>query len=113
MFKKIKNRKGFTLIELIVVIAILAVLAAIIIPTVSSSIERAQNARDLANSRSIYAALSIEILSDADFADVVDATRGTSEVTCTYSVTAQQVTSFVCVGQNETYSLNTGTGEIE
>jgi type IV pilus assembly protein PilA len=59
MFKKIKNRKGFTLIELIVVIAILAVLAAIIIPTVANNIARAEDARDLANARSTLCSITL------------------------------------------------------
>ena len=63
MFKKIKNKKGFTLIELIVVIAILAVLAAIIIPTVASNIARANDARDLANTRSALATFTVAVLS--------------------------------------------------
>lgn len=109
MFKKIKNRKGFTLIELIVVIAILAVLAAIIIPTVASSIDRAENARDQANARSIYAALQVRVLSDS-----VDAETGTetaSGVSCNYTVAGGAITVFTCTGTNQTFALD-GNGEL-
>lgn len=34
MFKKLKDKKGFTLVELIVVLVILAILAALLIPRV-------------------------------------------------------------------------------
>ena len=41
-----KSKKGFTLIELIVVLAILAIVAAIAVPTAFSSIENAKVAAD-------------------------------------------------------------------
>ncbi len=44
--KKMKNRKGFTLVELIVVIAILAILAAVAIPVYSNYIKKANEASD-------------------------------------------------------------------
>jgi type IV pilus assembly protein PilA len=52
--KKILTKKGFTLIELIVVIAILAILAAILIPSLTNYLERANDARDQANARAYY-----------------------------------------------------------
>ena len=48
--KKILNKKGFTLIELIVVIAILAILALILVPTITNYIGEATASRDQANS---------------------------------------------------------------
>ena len=55
--KKLLNKKGFTLIELIVVIAIIAILAAILIPAIITYIEEAEDARDLSNARSHYTEL--------------------------------------------------------
>ncbi len=51
--KKRLNKKGFTLIEMLVVIAIIAVLVAIIIPVVVSSTDKAEAAVDAANLRSV------------------------------------------------------------
>ena len=51
--KKGLNKKGFTLIEMLVVIAIIAVLVAIIIPVVVSSTDKAEAAADAANLRSV------------------------------------------------------------
>ena len=51
--KKRLNKKGFTLIEMLVVIAIIAVLVAIIIPVVTSSTDKAKAAADAANLRSV------------------------------------------------------------
>jgi type IV pilus assembly protein PilA len=51
---RIHRKKGFTLIELIVVIAILAILAAILVPTISGFIGRANDATDIANAKMLY-----------------------------------------------------------
>lgn len=53
------NKKGFTLIELIVVIGILAVLALILIPTISNYVTQATNATNLSNARSAYSAAAL------------------------------------------------------
>ena len=113
MFKKIKNRKGFTLIELIVVIAILAVLAAIIIPTVASNIERANNARDLANTRSALATYTVAVLSSESGA-AKPANPTVPDGTCTgdADMVNLTVTSFSCnFGTGRTFALQS-TGEV-
>ena len=48
-----RNRKGFTLIEMLVVIAIIAILVSVIVPSVSSATKKAKAATDAANLRSI------------------------------------------------------------
>ena len=60
-FRKKLNKKGFTLIELIVVIAILGILAAIAIPAYSTYKNQSAIAADKATCKTIYdAALIIE-----------------------------------------------------
>ncbi len=51
------NKKGFTLVELVIVIAILAILAAIAIPTVSNVIGTANTNVDKANAQTVELAL--------------------------------------------------------
>jgi prepilin-type N-terminal cleavage/methylation domain-containing protein len=53
------NKKGFTLIELIVVIAVMTVLAAIIIPAVVSNVERANESADMTHVRQLNLATQI------------------------------------------------------
>lgn len=62
--KKLTNKKGFTLIEMLVVIAIIAVLVAIIIPVVSSATTKAAAATDAANMRALKAEIVTAYLSD-------------------------------------------------
>ncbi len=52
---KLKNRKGFTLMEILIVVAIIAILVAIAIPTFSSALTKANVATDKANIRAAYA----------------------------------------------------------
>ena len=54
------NKKGFTLIEMLVVIAIIAILVAIVVPTVTNSTEKARETADAANIRSIISEITIE-----------------------------------------------------
>ena len=56
------NRKGFTLMEMLIVIAIVAVLISVAVPVLSSQLERSREAVDLANVRSAYAQVSTEAL---------------------------------------------------
>ncbi len=58
----IKNRKGFTLAELLIVVAIIAVLVAISIPIFTSQLHKARVATDYANVRSYYAELQYDFL---------------------------------------------------
>lgn len=64
--KKLTNKKGFTLIEMLVVIAIIAVLVAIIIPVVSSATTKAAAATDAANMRALKAEIVTAYLSDGE-----------------------------------------------
>lgn len=59
---KLKDRGGFTLIEMLIVVAIIAILVAISIPLVNSALERAREATDAANERSFKAVLTISYL---------------------------------------------------
>ena len=59
---KIKNSKGFTLMEMLIVVAIIAVLVAIAIPTFTTSLNKARVATDEANIRSGYASVMADVL---------------------------------------------------
>ena len=44
---KRSNKKGFTIVELVIVIAIIAILAAVLIPTFASLIQKANESNDI------------------------------------------------------------------
>ncbi|MDD6678342.1 MAG: prepilin-type N-terminal cleavage/methylation domain-containing protein [Firmicutes bacterium] len=63
------NKKGFTLIEMLVVIAIIAILVAIIVPTVTNAVSKAKCATDAANLRTILGTANVDLVqSEADVA---------------------------------------------
>ena len=68
------NKKGFTLIEMLVVIAIIAVLVSIIIPVVGDSTAKARAAADAANLRSFAATIAIDYMDN----QTVDGTNYTA-----------------------------------
>lgn len=51
-----RKNKGFTLVEVIVILVILAILAAVLIPSMSTYINKARDKQIIANARSAYVA---------------------------------------------------------
>ena len=59
--KKIKQKKGFTLVELIVVIIIIAIIAAIALPRIAAFQENARKSRILSEHRQLVTAIQARI----------------------------------------------------
>ena len=72
MFKKLKEKKGFTLVELIVVLVILAILAALLIPALTKYIDKAKEKSITAETR--QAVMAAQTLVDEKWADDQNAT---------------------------------------
>ena len=64
MLKKLNNKKGFTLMEMLIVVAIIAVLVAIAIPVFNGALTKSKEAADVANIRAAYAEWQVAILTD-------------------------------------------------
>ena len=62
--KNLKNKKGFTIVELVIVIAVIAILAAVLIPTFSNVIQKANDSADLQKFTNAYKAALADALSD-------------------------------------------------
>lgn len=57
MFAKVKSKKGFTLVELIVVLVILAILAALLIPALTGYIDKANKEKVVSETRMVVTAV--------------------------------------------------------
>ena len=71
-----KNKKGFTLMEMLIVVAIIAVLVAIAIPVLSNNLHKARVAADWANVRAFYASLQADYLMTGEYVQEYDDTDG-------------------------------------
>ncbi|NCB32311.1 MAG: prepilin-type N-terminal cleavage/methylation domain-containing protein [Erysipelotrichia bacterium] len=82
-----KNKKGFTLAELLVVVAIIAVLVAVSIPIFTAQLEKARLATNQANARAAKAEAVAYVLGSSD------AEKGTNTVlNVTYTVGTGEAT---------------------
>ena len=103
---RMRENKGFTLAELLIVVAIIAVLVAIAIPIFSSQLEKAREATDEANIRAIYAELSADVLLEntagtgPNVAASYRVTKSGSVVTGTATYTMTQATAGTQNGQD-------------
>ncbi len=61
-----KERKGFTMAELLIVVAIIAVLVAIAIPIFTTQLEKSRDATDQANIRAAYAEIASALVSNTN-----------------------------------------------
>jgi prepilin-type N-terminal cleavage/methylation domain-containing protein len=84
MLKKIRENKGFTLAELLVVVAIIGVLVAVSIPIFTSQLEKAREATDLANIRAAKAAAVAAYLDEEKIGDQQLGSTQTGDVTLKY-----------------------------
>ncbi|SHJ37208.1 prepilin-type N-terminal cleavage/methylation domain-containing protein [Parasporobacterium paucivorans] len=84
--RKLKNRKGFTLIELIVVIVIIGILAAIVVPRIAGFTDTAKKGAAEADARTVLTAASAAFaedgaITDADILRLAGTLKGTLAAT--------------------------------
>ncbi len=103
MMKK-SNKKGFTLVELIVVIAIMAILAAVLVPTVTSKIKDANSSA---------AKSDISTLANSIQADVISHWADETNATLVYIDTNGAVKTDAIKGVDKTANVtNATTGNV-
>ena len=113
MFKKFTNKKGFTLMEMLIVVAIIVVLVAIAIPTFTSSLNKAKAGVDLANIRSGYANAQIIAMTEGSEANGAYGLNKDGTVTAkggTGTYTTQSESKYVADGTSIAGQFTVGTG---
>ncbi|MDD3417456.1 MAG: prepilin-type N-terminal cleavage/methylation domain-containing protein [Lachnospiraceae bacterium] len=103
--KKLKEKKGFTLAELLIVVAIIAVLVAVSIPIFTSQLEKSRDAVSVANMRSAYAMAQASALTEtSDDANKVTYAAGATDGS--FTVTVEEIVI-------KTQKANDWSGEAE
>lgn len=113
MFKKLKDKKGFTLVELIVVLVILAILAALLIPSLTGYIDKANKEKVVAETRMVVMAAQTEASS---LYGKVGAGKDLSKATAdTLNAAAQEAISLAELSNNSVgaYASLKANGEVD
>ena len=121
--EKFRNKKGFTLIEMLIVVAIIAILIAVSIPLVGNALDRAKHATDAANERAAKAEIILQYLAGDEavvYTDGVAQTAAKLDITKDYyydaangrlDTSSDKITSYgQCTNGGHT---GTGTGVIK
>lgn len=127
MLKKLQNKKGFTLMEMLIVVAIIAVLVAIAIPVFNGALTKSKEAADVANVRATYAEWQTAMLTEntkapADKDAFLKGPAGTDTLTLNYpdkltvtngttTYTASKLTD-TANDNSKVYTWTLGTPEI-
>ena len=97
------NKKGFTLVELVIVVAVMAVLVAVAIPTIGSITGKAKDAVAESNARTIESIVKLAE-ADADGAAVPAATLAKAIYDAKLGITSED--------ENDTFNYDPTTGSV-
>ncbi len=118
------NKKGFTIVELVIVIAVIAILAAVLIPTFSNVIDNAHKSSDLQAAKTkfdqVYADDSADGTVDGKIDGTTDLTgkvasltKDTAKGSYTYATDGTKVTTFEYMGEHYKVTYTEATGKWE
>ena len=108
MFKKLKeNKKGFTLVELIVVLVILAILAALLVPALTGYIDKARNKSIIAETRQCV--MAAQTLIDEEYAKSATAAKVAveGEATADVKVTKEAIANLAELSKDNIGAITT------
>ena len=112
--RALKEKKGFTLVELIVVLVILAILAALLIPALTGYIDKAKEKTLIAETRQVV--MATQTLVDEAYAkkDVgAGVTVGKNDNTTTYDVNTDDIAKLAEVDGNFTVTMIANSCKID
>ena len=130
MLRRKNGKKGFTLVEVIVVLVILAILAAIMIPAMTGWIEKAQNRGAIVEARTLVLAAQTVAseafgtngeYSDAEAVKLADlggeaaitAVEEDGKITSASITTSKGIGVTYTAGADEPYKVGGGSGESQ
>ena len=104
---KRNNKKGFTIVELVIVIAVIAILSAVLIPTFGGVINDANDVAGKQEARNGYLAKYAEDIKDGS----VDGKNGTTDLTTDgkYAVASNVATYTYTAKDGKNYTFNGST----
>lgn len=109
--RKMKNKKGFTLVELIVVLVILAILAALLVPALTGYIDKAKEESIKSETRMVV--MAAQTLIDEQYAKAPVNTTVTVTVSTDAKVsTGYDATSAITLAKSDIENLSETKGTI-
>ena len=81
MFKFLKSKKGFTLVELMIVVVIMAILVAVAVPIYSAVTANARKKTCIGNQRNIISQINNHVMTVPEIIALADNSTGTIRIT--------------------------------
>ena len=97
------KKKGFTIVELVIVIAVIAILSAILIPTFSNLVAKSKDAALQSNLRNAYTEYATEAAASEEYLELKNVAIKVSGSETFYAYDTDR-NSFIQVDDNEDYS---------
>ncbi len=89
MFKFLKSKKGFTLVELMIVVVIMAILVAVAVPIYNAVTENSRKKTCLGNQRTIVGQINTSVMADPSVIAIAD--NSSAEITIKTNATGDGI----------------------
>ena len=112
---KRNNKKGFTIVELVIVIAVIAILAGVLIPTFAGIVSKANVSKALQEAQNAYKEAYAEAISDGNIAsnEEISLKDATGTITWTFKFTDAQNATATKVPDKFGYTVAVEAGIVK
>ena len=105
------NRKGFTIVELVIVIAVIAILAGVLIPTFAGVTSKAKDSKALQEAKNAYTADLATLNGQVTEAEIAKYTNNELQGTFTFADDGESYTYSFENDDNITYTFDSADNE--